>query len=100
MKPRIAAIAICALLLLPLLAAATPAAATGAGKVLPNLSWSQLLAAVSQALLPGWGTPATPARSHAPGARPHHRSRGFLMTCDAGTSLDPSGHCVPGTPAH
>jgi hypothetical protein len=92
MKPRIAGIAICALLLLPVLAVATPAA--NAVQAAPALSWSQLLAAVSQAVLPSWGTPAAPARGHAPAARPHRQGRRFLVTCDASQVLDPNGHCI------
>lgn len=89
MKPRIAAIAICALLLAPLFAAATPAAAPGAGKVAPAMSWSQLLSVVKQAVFPGWSKGAAPA------GKPHRRSGRFLVMCDQGTILDPSGTCVP-----
>jgi hypothetical protein len=92
MKLRIAVIAICALLVLPLIATASPAAA----KAAPDLSWRQLLYTTIHTILPTWGLPATPAKIHAPAPRSHHKGRSFLVPCDAGSALDPSGHCIPG----
>jgi hypothetical protein len=91
MKLRIACIAICALLLLPLLASAAPTAS----KTTPALSWIQLLYHSAHSILPAWLQPAPAPRIHAPAPRSHHKGRSFLVPCDAGNVLDPSGHCVP-----
>ena len=90
MKSKVASLAICALLVLPLVAVAAPATAA---KARPAPSWTQVLSMVWHNVLPTWAAPAAPAR---PLAQRPHGYHGVILRpgCDQGAVVNPNGQCL------
>jgi hypothetical protein len=83
MKSTVLVVAVCALLVVPAVATATPLTFH-----LPGLG--DLISSI-------WATVHHPAPA-ATQSKPQSKQRGhhFLVTCPAGSTLDPNGNCVGG----